>query len=175
MEGTRINMIRKARLEDLPIIMQIVKEVIPLMHASGNTQWGEDYPTEEVFREDILEETLYLSEGNDEGKHIIEGFICINQDESEEYIPLKWQADSKAVVLHRMAVSPRSRGCGVASKLIAFAEEVATQESISWIKTDTNEANTIMKAMLEKRGYQYVGQVYYRVPGTPYNCYEKKL
>lgn len=168
-------MIRKARLEDLPIIMQIVKEVIPLMHASGNTQWGEDYPTEEVFREDILEETLYLSEGNDEGKHIIEGFICINQDESEEYIPLKWQADGKAIVLHRMAVSPRSRGRGVASELIAFAEEVATQESISWIKTDTNEANTIMKAMLEKRGYQYVGQVYYRIPGTPYNCYEKKL
>lgn len=168
-------MIRKARLEDLPIIMQIVKEVIPLMHASGNTQWGEDYPTEEVFREDILAETLYLSEGNDEGKHIIEGFICINQDESEEYIPLKWQADSKAVVLHRMAVSPRSRGRGVASKLIAFAEEVAAKESISWIKTDTNEANTIMKAILEKRGYQYVGQVYYRIPGTPYNCYEKKL
>lgn len=168
-------MIRKARLEDLPIIMQIVKEVIPLMHASGNTQWGEDYPTEEVFEEDILAETLYLSEGNDEGKHIIEGFICINQDEAEEYIPLKWQADSKAVVLHRMAVSPRSRGRGVASKLIAFAEEVAEKESISWIKTDTNEANTIMKAMLEKRGYQYVGQVYYRIPGTPYNCYEKKL
>lgn len=168
-------MIRKARLEDLPIIMQIVKEVIPLMHASGNTQWGEDYPTEEVFEEDILAETLYLSEGNDEGKHIIEGFICINQDESEEYIPLKWQADSKAVVLHRMAVSPRSRGRGVASKLIAFAEEVAAKESISWIKTDTNEANTIMKAILEKRGYQYVGQVYYRIPGTPYNCYEKKL
>lgn len=168
-------MIRKARLEDLPIIMQIVKEVIPLMHASGNTQWGEDYPTEEVFEEDILAETLYLSEGNDEGKHIIEGFICINQDESEEYIPLKWQADSKAVVLHRMAVSPRSRGRGVASKLIAFAEEVAAKKSISWIKTDTNEANTIMKAILEKRGYQYVGQVYYRIPGTPYNCYEKKL
>lgn len=168
-------MIRKARLEDLPIIMQIVKEVIPLMHASGNTQWGEDYPTEEVFREDILEETLYLSEGNDEGKHIIEGFICINQDESEEYSPLKWQAEGKAIVLHRMAVSTRSRGRGVASKLIAFAEEVATQESISWIKTDTNEANTIMKAILEKRGYQYVGQVYYRIPGTPYNCYEKKL
>lgn len=174
-------MIRKARLEDLPIIMQIVKEVIPLMHASGNTQWGEDYPTEEVFREDILAETLYLSEthylseGNDEGKHIIEGFLCINQDESEEYIPLKWQAEGKAIVLHRMAVSPRSRGRGVASELIAFAEEVATQESISWIKTDTNEANTIMKAMLEKRGYQYVGQVYYRIPGTPYNCYEKKL
>lgn len=168
-------MIRKARLEDLSIIMQIVKEVIPLMHASGNTQWGEDYPTEEVFREDILAETLYLSEGNDEGKHIIEGFICINQDESEEYIPLKWQADSKAVVLHRMAVSPRSRGQGVASGLIAFAEEVAAKESISWIKTDTNEANTIMKAILEKRGYQYVGQVYYRIPGTPYNCYEKKL
>lgn len=168
-------MIRKARLEDLPVIMQIVKEVIPLMHASGNTQWGEDYPTEEVFEEDILAETLYLSEGNDEGKHIIEGFICINQDESEEYIPLKWQADSKAVVLHRMAVSPRSRGRGVASELIAFAEEVAAKESISWIKTDTNEANTIMKAILEKRGYQYVGQVYYRIPGTPYNCYEKKL
>lgn len=168
-------MIRKARLEDLPIIMQIVKEVIPLMHASGNTQWGEDYPTEEVFEEDILAETLYLSEGNDEGKHIIEGFICINQDESEEYIPLKWQADGKAVVLHRMAVSPRSRGRGVASGLIAFAEEVAAKESISWIKTDTNEANTIMKAILEKRGYQYVGQVYYRIPGTPYNCYEKKL
>lgn len=174
-------MIRKARLEDLPIIMQIVKEVIPLMHASGNMQWGEDYPTEEVFREDILAETLYLSEthclseGNDEGKHIIEGFICINQDESEEYIPLKWQAEGKAIVLHRMAVSPRSRGRGVASELIAFAEEVAAKESISWIKTDTNEANTIMKAMLEKRGYQYVGQVYYRIPGTPYNCYEKKL
>lgn len=168
-------MIRKARLEDLPIIMQIVKEVIPLMHASGNTQWGEDYPTEEVFEEDILAETLYLSEGNDEGKHIIEGFICINQDESEEYIPLKWQAEGKAVVLHRMAVSPRSRGRGVASELIAFAEEVAAKESISWIKTDTNEANTIMKAILEKRGYQYVGQVYYRIPGTPYNCYEKKL
>ncbi|MBB6238614.1 hypothetical protein HDC90_003256 [Pedobacter sp. AK013] len=45
--------IRLAVTEDIPFIMQLVREVIPLMHAAGNFQWADDYPNPEVFANDI--------------------------------------------------------------------------------------------------------------------------
>ena len=45
--------IRLATLNDIPAIMQLVDEVVPVMRASGNFQWDSTYPNIKVFENDI--------------------------------------------------------------------------------------------------------------------------
>ena len=53
--------IRHATEADLPIIMELVKSAIKIMHDSGNTgQWKDGYPGKDVIMADITSDTCYL-------------------------------------------------------------------------------------------------------------------
>jgi len=47
--------IRLAHATDLPVLMALVRRVVPPMRAAGNLQWDDDYPNEAVFTRDIEE------------------------------------------------------------------------------------------------------------------------
>ena len=47
-------MLRLATMQDLTRIMAIVQATVMEMHAYGNYQWDEVYPTEQDFASDIL-------------------------------------------------------------------------------------------------------------------------
>ena len=70
-------MLRLATMQDLTRIMAIVQDTVREMHAYGNYQWDEVYPTEQDFAADITQGDLFVSEA--EGQ--ICGLICINQTE----------------------------------------------------------------------------------------------
>ena len=54
-------MIRLAKLEDLPKILDIYEYAREFMRAQGNpTQWGNTHPEDFILQEDIKNETLYL-------------------------------------------------------------------------------------------------------------------
>lgn len=53
---------RLAAIEDVPKLMQLVKKIVPLMRASGNFRWGDDYPNHEVFAQDIVIGQLWVAE-----------------------------------------------------------------------------------------------------------------
>ena len=98
--------IRKAVLEDVDQIMDIISGTIEEMHSYGSTQWSEQYPQRKNFENDIAEQTLYVYEV-EKGKVL--GFICLNFIEPPEYKELKWCSDKKAIVIHRMSVSIHAR------------------------------------------------------------------
>lgn len=95
-------MLRLATMQDLTRIMAIVQATVMEMHAYGNYQWDEVYPTEQDFASDITQGDLFVSEA--EGQ--ICGLICINQIEPAVYADAGWSSSEKALVLHRMAVDP---------------------------------------------------------------------
>lgn len=99
-------MLRLATMQDLTRIMAIVQATVMEMHAYGNYQWDEVYPTEQDFASDITQGDLFVSEA--EGQ--ICGLICINQTEPAVYADAGWTLAEKALVLHRMAVDPDLRG-----------------------------------------------------------------
>lgn len=74
-------MLRLATMQDLTRIMAIVQATVMEMHAYGNYQWDEVYPTEQDFAADITQGDLFVSEA--EGQ--ICGLICINQTEPAVY------------------------------------------------------------------------------------------
>lgn len=87
-------MLRLATMQDLTRIMAIVQATVREMHAYGNYQWDEVYPTEQDFATDITQGDLFVSEA--EGQ--ICGLICINQTEPAVYADASWTLAEKALV-----------------------------------------------------------------------------
>lgn len=131
-------MIRKANMNDLESIMQIIKSTVEEMKTYNNTQWDENYPLEKDFVSDIKKQDLYIYEVDGE----VAGFICLNYEEPEEYLGLNWSSNKKAMVIHRMAVNPNFRKTGIASKLVDFAEKLAVENNVSYLKSDTYSINS---------------------------------
>ncbi|MEL7571187.1 MAG: GNAT family N-acetyltransferase, partial [Eubacteriaceae bacterium] len=148
-------MIRKAKHDDLDNIMHIIKDTIEEMQANGNDQWNEQYPERKDFDADIKMGELYVEEGNGQ----IMGFICVNYIEPDEYSGLNWSSNEKAMVIHRMSVNISSRTQGIGTNLMAFAEELAIENNVKYLKTDTYSLNQKMNRLLEKKGYRKVGEM----------------
>ncbi|KAJ53599.1 GNAT superfamily N-acetyltransferase [Clostridium tetanomorphum] len=162
---------RKAVIEDLKDIMAIIKETIVEMHSYNNYQWDENYPREKDFIDDIKKEHLFVKEK--EGKLV--GFVCINKVQPVEYNELNWSLNEEAIVIHRMAVNPSCRREGIGTKLIKFADKLALENNIKYLKTDTYSLNKKMDALFRKCGYNFVGEMSFIGKGKPFYCYEKVL
>lgn len=164
-------MIRKAKNNDIPQIMEIVRDSISIMQAQSNPQWDDVYPSPTDFSNDIVAGTLYVYEVDS----TIGGFACINQTETPEYASVAWSLPGRATIIHRMAIAVSQRGKRLGEALFLFAEELATQNKTSYLKTDTYSLNPAMNGLLQKRGYALCGHVFFRGRPAKFNCYEKVL
>lgn len=164
-------MIRRAVKNDIDIIMNMLPEIKKGMTESGNTQWDENYPLRSDIENDVNAGSLYVYI-DEEG---LEGFICINLTQPEQYKALKWAADAPAMVMHRMAVKPSARHKGIAKQFMAYAEELAEAYSIHFIRTDTCADNTKMQQLFGKAGYVLRGDIRYTGRNEIYLCYDKAL
>lgn len=164
-------MIRKARIDDIKDILEIVSETIEDMRKEGNPQWNETYPIKEHFLEDINNGHLYVYEINKE----VRAFICINEIENKEYQHLVWGQNKQAVVIHRFAVKRKYQRQKLGTKLMLYVEKYAREKGLYYIKVDTNSTNKRMNALFNKLGYRFVGTIYMRNLVKEFNCYEKIL
>lgn len=164
-------MIRKANMNDLEKIMKIIKSTVEEMKDYNNTQWDDNYPSDEDFVSDIKKQDLYVEEMDGE----VAGFICLNYEEPKEYADLNWSSDKKAMVIHRMAVNPSFRKKGIASKLVDFAEKLAEKNSVSYLKSDTYSVNSKMNALLTKCGFIKIGEMSFLGKEKSFYCYDKIL
>ncbi|MER0278870.1 GNAT family N-acetyltransferase [Clostridioides difficile] len=164
-------MIRKANMNDLEKIMKIIKATVEEMKDYNNTQWDENYPSDKDFVSDIKKQDLYVDEIDGD----VAGFICLNYEEPEEYVDLNWSSNKKAMVIHRMAVNPSFRKKGIASKLVDFAEKLAEENSVSYLKSDTYSINSKMNAFLVKCGFIKIGEMSFLGKEKSFYCYDKIL
>lgn len=164
-------MIRKATMDDLTTIMEIVPRIIGEMHSYNNFQWDEQYPQAQDFAEDIRRGDLYVAMG----ERNMAGFICINRIQPQEYAALPWSLTDDCLVIHRMAVSPDCRKMGVGAQLVSFADEVALQHKVACLKTDTYSLNQNAQGLFQKLGYSFVGEMSFLGKEKPFYCYEKTI
>lgn len=162
---------RKAVMKDIKDIMGIIKETIAEMRTYNNTQWDENYPEEKDFMNDIQRGNLYVAERD--GKLV--GFVCINKVEPVEYDELNWSLNEDFMIVHRMAVNPGYRRSGIGTELMKFTDELALENNIRYLKTDTYSINTKMNALFKKCGYDLVGEISFLGKEKPFYCYEKIL
>jgi ribosomal protein S18 acetylase RimI-like enzyme len=164
--------LRQATENDLPALMELVRRVVPLMRASGNLQWDENYPNETVFQRDIDLDQLWIAEV-DAG---IAGVAAITMDQEPDYSQAGWDIAEPAIVVHRLAVDPAFRGLGAAGALMKKAEEIAVERAITVLRVDTNTQNEATQRLFPKLGYQLAGEINLAFrPGLRFLCYEKRL
>ena len=152
--------------------MALVRRVVPLMRASGNLQWDDNYPNAAAFHRDVELAQLWVAEIDEE----LAGVAAITQDQEAEYANVGWDITEPAIVVHRLAVDPAFQGKGVAAGLMARAEVLARECGITVLRVDTNSENQATQRLFPKLGYAFSGEIGLSFrPGLRFLCYEKRL
>jgi GNAT superfamily N-acetyltransferase len=162
---------RKATPSEIPQIWTIIQQAILRRKNDGSQQWQDGYPNEDVIKQDITKGIGYvLTDDN-----IVIGYVAIifNDEPAYELIKGTWLTNEEFVVVHRVAISDDYLRKGLAQKIFLFTEDLAIDNNIFSIKVDTNFDNIPMLKIIEKLGYSYCGEVYFR--GDARKAFEKIL
>ncbi|MCA8833191.1 GNAT family N-acetyltransferase [Hymenobacter pini] len=166
-------MIRPATAADIPAIIALIKQVVPLMQATGNFQWTSDYPNENVFQRDIAQGHLWVAELDGQVAAVA---ALTHNGQDAEYAQADWDVNEPALVTHRLAVDPAAQGHGLAAALLAQAEVLARQQGLRVLRVDTNSENQATQRLFPKLGYRFAGEITLAFrPGLRFFCYEKWL
>ena len=148
----------QATLEDIPRIMEIVDYARQSLRRHRVDQWQGEYPSPEVFRQDVERGELYAIR---HGAELAAFFLVTDRPEPcyEEITDGKWTPDLPYCVLHRCAVAKEYRGTGMAEQMLRFAEETARSLGGRALRVDTHRKNKSMQQLLRGNGYRYRGNV----------------
>ena len=156
---------------DIPIIWEILQQAISRRKNDGSTQWQDGYPNLETVKADVEKGQNYVLTEN--GVVIVTAALIFNDEPAYDEIEGKWLSDGEFLVVHRVGVSNEVAGKGYAKKLFVLMEDFAKGNQVFSIKVDTNYDNLPMLKILEKLGYTYCGEVYFR--GGARKAFEKLL
>ena len=162
---------RKATLNETPQIWEILKYAIARRKRDGSDQWQNGYHNVTSIEEDIAKDTAYVLTDGD----TIVGYCAVLVDDEPEYANIKgkWLTNGDFVVYHRVAISEKYLGKGLAQKMLGYIKDIAIAKNIKSIKADTNFDNIGMLRIFEKLGYSYCGEVTFR--GLARKAFEKVL
>ena len=149
---------RKMTTEDTNQVMEVIEQAKAYLKSSGIDQWQNDYPNEDIIREDISNGYGYVLE--DEGK--IVGTVALSFDGEPWYDDIydgKWMTNEDFLVIHRLAVSDDVRGKDAASEIMRQALQMCDLNDVCSIKIDTHKDNIIMQKFIKKNGFEYCGMV----------------
>ncbi len=162
---------RKASVHDIPQIWTIIQQAIVRRKNDGSQQWQDGYPNEDLIRKDIVDGIGYVL--TDDDKIVGYAAILFNDEPAYEKLKGTWLTNEYFAVVHRVAISDYYLGKGLAQKIFLFTEDLALDNNIFSIKVDTNFDNIPMLKILEKLGYTYCGEVFFR--GDARKAFEKIL
>lgn len=172
-------MIRKALLSDLDAICTVYDAVHDGEEAGLTTiGWVRNiYPTRDTARQGICADDLFvLVEGG-----VVLACARINQIQVEEYKNANWSfdaADNKVMVLHTLAVHPKTAHRGLGTRFMAFYEEYAARMGCTCLRMDTNMRNTVARTLYKKLGYTEASIIpctFNGIEGVELVCLEKQL
>ena len=162
---------RQATPDDSQEIWQILQQAILRRKNDGSRQWQDGYPNTGTVQSDIEHGIGYVLTENDAVAAY--AAVIFNDEPAYEAIEGKWLSDADFNVVHRVAVSDEAAGKGFATEIFRRIEEYSRQNGVFSIKVDTNFDNTAMLRILEKLGYTYCDEVYFR--GSARRAFEKIL
>lgn len=157
--------IRGAKAADMDTILKIYAYARSFMEQTGNpTQWGRNFPPEELLWEDIKAGQLYVVEKNGD----IHGVFAFIIGEDKTYLQIEngaWRSKAPYGTIHRIAGDGKIHG--ILGEAVAFCES-----KIPHLRIDTHADNKVMRHLIEKAGFVECGTIYIE-DGTPRIAYEK--
>ena len=165
--------IRQAIITDLDRVKKIAEACAIDMANYSIFQWNAQYPSREIFKNDIESNSLYVIEINNR----IIGCIMLSDFKDDVYKDVEWLTkDSKNLYIHRLAVDPHLQKKGYGRKLMDFAEAFAVQNNFASIRLDTFSLNHRNNKFYKSRGYTQLENVFFPMQSEfPFHCYEKVL
>lgn len=148
---------RKAEISDKNMIWEIIQQSIERRRIDGSTQWQNGYPNEQTVESDIAKNFGFVLTVNDEIAVYVA--LIFNDEPAYSSIEGAWLTNGEFVVIHRVAVSEKFAGQGLAKKLFDVIEDYVKSQNVHSIKVDTNYDNAAMLKILESKGYTYCGEV----------------
>lgn len=162
---------RKALTSDIDEIWEIVQFAIQRRKEDGSKQWQDGYPNRDSIAVDIEQNYGYVI--SDEKGILAYGAVIFDVEPAYEEIEGAWLSTGPYVVIHRVAASDRAKGMSIATHFFNYVAELAKSKQVNSIKVDTNFDNMAMLRILEKLGYQYCGEVFFR--GSARKAFEKLI
>ena len=153
-------MFRGAVRGDLPQILQIYAHAREAMAASGNpTQWGDNFPPQELLEEDIDSNRLFVYVAN--GQLLGVFAFILGADPTYQVIEDgAWLNDALPYgTIHRVA------GDGTVHGLFAACMDFCKRR-MSHLRIDTHENNAVMRHLIARHGFLPCGTIYVE-DGTP--------
>lgn len=146
--------IRNARQDDLDKILIIYDDARKYMRTNGNMhQWDGGYPSEELLKKDIENNSLYVVENQGDGILCVFAFLPGPDITYAEIYDGYWPENEDYYVIHRIAVSVHRKG--VASFVF---DECLKKADI--LRIDTHKDNIPMQNSLKKNGFEYCGIIH---------------
>lgn len=154
--------IRKAKMEDLPVIEKIYAYAREFMARTGNpNQWGKTNPPTQQLKQDIAVGNLYVLE--DVAIHGVFAYIP-GEDPTYGYIEDgAWISSASYGTIHRIASDGSG---GVFTAALNYC-----RKQCSHVRIDTHHDNKVMQHVIEKHGFQRCG-IIYLADGNPRIAYE---
>ena len=147
-------MFRGAVRGDLPQILQIYAHAREAMAASGNpTQWGDNFPPQELLEEDIDSNRLFVDVVN--GQLLGVFAFILGADPTYQVIEDgAWLNDTLPYgTIHRLA--SKGTAHGVARACFSFCLGI-----MDYVRIDTHENNHTMQSAITGYGFRKCGNIY---------------
>lgn len=160
--------------------MGIIEDGRRALGALGIDQWQGCYPHRGAIESDVASGASYVVE---ESRRVLATvMIGFSGERDYDLIEGAWLTDSRSddpdyAVVHRLAVDAESLGRGVASFLLASAEDLSRDGGAASVRIDTHPGNRPMRRLLEKSGFAQCGTIYiaHAEKGVPERIAYEKL
>ena len=151
----------KAKRKDLPPVMKIIGEAQAFLANHKIDQWQNGYPNKDTILEDLINNESYIVTTND-STLIATAMFSTKKEPTYKSIEGKWvtKVNAKYGVIHRMAITNKSRNKGVARFIFEQCEQQLLQQNIYSMRIDTHQDNLAMQGLLIKLKYFYCGVIY---------------
>ena len=149
--------IRKALLSDIEQILPLYRMARDFQRNVLNLiQWEDNYPSRSQLLEDIRNHGSYvvMEDNKLNREERIVGTFYLGSGPDRVYLPLKahWENLDQIVTLHRIASHLESSGVG--NYVFRWL-----QENFDHVMVDTHDQNEVMKHLINKHQFKYLGVV----------------
>lgn len=165
---------RNANLKDLKNIIDIINKARAALKDDGVDQWQNGSPDNMLVGRQITRNSSYVYEKDEK----ILAYAYLSEDYEPTYAAvMSLVKGNNAYTIHTFCVADEAKGKGVASKFFDEIVTFAKENDKDSLRIDTHEDNFKMRGLIEKMGFQFLGQIYIKDNGQtkPRLAYELLL
>ena len=156
---------RPAKISEKDAILDLYTEARKAGRISGDCDWNDDYPNEEILDQDYRENGIFV---HAENGNIMAAVSLLETDDLDQE-PLNWK-DLKSCVPARLCVSVDFQNQGIARLVMQELISHAKKNGYQSMRLLASVVNKPANRLYRRIGFTYKGPV--RLYGKEFNAYE---